>query len=130
LFRWIPAIARLIKWGDEWVDLYRAVSAAELADIQAYGGFRPVAGGFETGKWSWRTANAAGSWIGRNPRQYDVIVKTSIPKSLLGHPEVYTPSKLDGIGDAGFVPTELLPRLAPPLRLPIIGPTGGGGIGP
>jgi hypothetical protein len=121
VLRWIPAIARLIKWGDEWVDLYRAVSAAELADIEAYGGFRNAPGFYETAKGFWLREESAREWYAKTG-WYDAIVRTSVRKSTLRQPGVEYIPNLDGVGDAVYIPSELLPTLGPAVRLPTIRP--------
>jgi len=77
--------------GGRFVDLYRAVKPAELADIQATGSFRTLAGGVE-GKYFTTSAEAAASYARQAVRAFGdppyTIVRTQVPESVLLRPGI------------------------------------------
>jgi hypothetical protein len=67
------------------------VKPAELADIQATGGFRTLAGGVE-GKYFTTSADAAASYARQAVRAFNdppyTIVRTQVPESVLLRPGI------------------------------------------
>lgn len=100
--------------GGGLIDLYRAVKPAELADIQATGGFRTLAGGVE-GKYFTTSAEAAASYARQAVRAFNdpayTIVRTQVPESVLRTPGIS--ATVDRGIPAYVLPEEVLPSLRP-----------------
>jgi hypothetical protein len=101
------------------MDLYRAVSPQELADIRQAPGFRPGPPSFQ-GKWFAEVAEHAAAWGRLFYRQTGLpfhIVVVDVPRNLADR--LFRLPSLDNIGPA---------RFADPTFLPLINQAGGATI--
>lgn len=103
------------------MQLYRAVSQAELEDILASGQFHSNPDSFIFGKWfalQPEDAAAWGRWFGRQDRKRYSVVTTVAPESLVSTLSILP--NLDNIGAAVIVEDDQLSLLSVSALQPIL----------
>lgn len=103
----------MIKAGDDLIDLYRAVSPSELADIETTGNFRSLYG--LEGKYFTTSARSAASYARQAVQAFGdppyTIVQTQVPRRVLNQPGIS--ATVDRGILAYIIPNQDLPGLVP-----------------